>query len=139
MIGRIAKKAGKVLWKAMSPIRRPLKARVDAYAEQMISNTVNARMMPILMESLAGCGHRLERIEASLGSAHQAASAIADEMDLVLGGLSREVFRLQARVEELHWMASTDRRTEAGLSLLGEVGEDEPMCRPISQERAMVG
>ena len=123
MFRRIAKKAGRMLWGMSAPVRRPLRGRFDARVEQLIANTANARMMPPLVEALAISDHRLQRIEAALGSANQAAGAIADEMDLVLGGLSREVFRLQAQVEALRAMVTDERREPvAGLSLLDKVG-----------------
>ena len=140
MVRRIAKKAAKVLWRLGSPIRRPLRRRFDARIEALISNTVNARMMPPLIEALAISGRRLERSEETLASANHAAASIAEEMDLVLGGVSRELFRLQAQVEELRAIvADAGRETATGLSLVDEAGEDAPVRRTMATERSKVG
>lgn len=140
MVRRIAKKAAKVLWRMGAPVRRPLRRRFDARIEALISNTVNARMMPPLIEALAISGRRLERIEETLASANQAAASIAEEMDLVLGGVSRELFRLQAQVEELRAIvADSGRETATGLSLVDEAGDDAPVRRPMASERSKVG
>ena len=134
---RIIKRALKSLWRATLPVRRPLMARFDAKMSELVSNTVNARMMPTLVEALAIAGHRLERIERTLERADRSAAALGEEMDLVLQGLSREVFRLQVQVEAIQGSLVDGGRV--GLSIVEESGEATPVRRPASPDRARVG
>ncbi len=61
-------------WRITGSFRRPLVARFDARVSRLISDTVNARMMPTLVEALADSGNRLERIERSIQSADRSAT-----------------------------------------------------------------
>lgn len=141
MVRWIAKKIARAAWNATRPIRRPLRARFDAHVSQLVSDTVNARMMPPLAEALGRSDDRLGRIERALGSANQAAVDIAEEMDLVLGGLSREVFRLQAQVEEIRarLVADRDAPDAAGHFTVVDArqdGDDDAVRRPRTSDRA---
>lgn len=131
----------KAMWGMTTPVRRPLMARLDAHVSGLIAGTVNARMMPTLVDALAVSGRRLERIEETLAKADRTASDLAEEMDLVLNGLSREVFRLQAQVEALRRAVEqqADRMTGNGLSLLDGSEDGEPVRRSNAPERSMVG
>ncbi len=131
----------KFFWRLSSPIRKPLLARFDARVSRLVSDTVNARMMPTLVEALASSGHRLERIERSIAGADRAASHLAEEVDLVLNGLSREIFRLQAQLELLQRRLDEESRFNAnGLSILRDSGDDSPLPRSSSMtERSKVG
>ena len=53
---RIIKRMLKSLRKASASLRRPLMARFDSHVSGLISGTVNARMMPTLVEALAISG-----------------------------------------------------------------------------------
>ena len=138
---RIIKWTFRPFWRATSPVRRAVMARFDARTAELISGTVNARMMPPIIEALAISGHRLERIEESLDRADRAASNLAEEVDLVLNGLSREIFRLQAQLEMLQRsLGEDDRATGNGLSIVAESGDDAPLRRsPAPAERSRVG
>ena len=138
---RIAKKVLKGLWRMTSPVRRPVMRRVDARVSALVASTVNARMMPEILHPLGVAIARLERIEASIAGADRAASAMVEEVDLVLNGISREVFRLQAQVESLHRMIAREiRDSGAGLSIVDESGDEAPVIRAASaSERSRVG
>jgi hypothetical protein len=129
----------KGLWRLTWSVRRPLVKRFDDRISRLISDTVNARMMPTLVEALAASGHRLERIERSIAGADRAATNLAEEVDLVLNGLSREIFRLQSQLELLQRRLEEDSRFSVnGLSIIDESGEESPLHRPAS-ERSRVG
>jgi hypothetical protein len=85
-------------------------------------------MMPTLVEALASSGDRLERIERSIASADRAATNLAEEVDLVLNGLSREIFRLQAQLEQLQRRLDDEARFATnGLSIVK--ASDQEMSR----------
>jgi hypothetical protein len=129
----------RTLWRLTWPLRRPLMKRFDARISQLISDTVNARMMPTLVEALAASGQRLERIERSLAGADRAATCLAEEVDIVLNGLSREIFRLQAQVELLQRQLEDDSRFSLnGLSIVDESDEGPPLHLSAS-EHSRVG
>jgi hypothetical protein len=90
-------------------------------------------MVPPILEVLAASEARLERIEGLIIRAERSASTLAEEVDLVLGGLTREVFRLQAQVQQLR---GDDRRPIKVLSLLTESDDG---LEPAPAGRAMVG
>ncbi len=137
---RIFKLAFKAVLRLTSPVRRPIMARVDARLSALVSGTVNARMMPPIIEALAVSGHRLERIEATLARADRSVAELGGEIDLVLNGLSREIFRLQAQVDGLREALREDARdTVDGLSIVDETGEDLPVRRPGVPDRSRVG
>jgi hypothetical protein len=136
---RFIKRVLKALWRATSPVRRPLMARFDARVSGLIAGTVNARMMPTLVEALAISGHRLERIEGALARADRSATALAEEIDLVLNGLSREVFRMQVQLDSLRQAVADGAREAGGLSIVEESGEETPVRRPSAHERSRVG
>jgi hypothetical protein len=105
----------------------------------LVSDTVNARMMPPIVEALAISGHRLERIERNIAGADRAATNLAEEVDLVLNGLSREIFRLQTQLELLKRRLEDDSRYGSnGLSIVDESGQESLPHRP-SAERSRVG
>ena len=111
-------------WRVTSPFRRAILSRFDNRVTALVSGTVNARMMPQIIEALAVCLHRLERIEATLGRVDQASTNMAQEVDLVLNGLSREIFRLQAQVEILQRTLNEDTLAiEGRLSIVADSGE----------------
>ncbi|WP_435005869.1 hypothetical protein P12x_003624 [Tundrisphaera lichenicola] len=137
---RIIKRILKGLWNSTSFLRRPLMARFDAHLSAVIAGTVNARMMPTLVEALAISGRRLERIEATLERAEDSADSLATEMDLVMNGLSREVFRLQAQVERLELeLLDPSRIGGTGLSIVDESREESGSRRVGVVERSRVG
>jgi hypothetical protein len=112
-------------WRITGPVRKPVVARFDSRVSRLISDTVNARMMPTLVEALASSGYRLERIERNIASADRAATNLAEEVDLVLNGLSREIFRLQLQIELLQRRLDDDSRLEAnGLSIIDASGTE---------------
>jgi hypothetical protein len=129
------------LWRMTAPVRRPLAVRFDARVSRLVSDTVNARMMPPLIEALDQSGHRLARIETILDRTDRAATHVAEEVDVVLNGLSREIFRLQAQVELLQRTLRDDMRFAANnLSIVNEAGEESPLRRPTAPaERSRVG
>ncbi len=138
---RIVKNLLKALWRMTSPVRRPLVARFNAHVSRIVSGTVNERMMPELLQPLAVALKRLERIEESLARAEHSASAAVEEVDLVLNGVSREIFRLQAQVESLHGLIHREiREARNGLSILDASEDDEPTVRRApAADRARVG
>ncbi len=141
MIKRIAKFVLKRAWRMTGPMRRPLMRRFDARVSTLVSNTVNSRILPELIPPLGLALERLERIEQSLSRADRATSAMTEEIDLVLNGVSREIFRLQVQVETLQRIVNQEiRHAGLGLSLVAETGEEEEIRRPSgSAERSMVG
>jgi hypothetical protein len=138
---RIFDEVSRVFWRLTWPLRRPLVSRFDARVSRLVSDTVNARMMPTLVEALAASGHRLERIERNIAGADRAATNLAEEVDLVLNGLSREIFRLQTQLELLQRRLEEDSRfSMSGLSILNETGDESPMHRSLaSADRSRVG
>ncbi len=125
---RILSKVLRSCWRITGPVRRPLVARFDSRVSRLVSDTVNARMMPTLVEALASSGDRLERIERSIASADRAATNLAEEVDLVLNGLSREIFRLQAQLEQLQRRLDDEARFATnGLSIVK--ASDQEMSR----------
>jgi hypothetical protein len=131
----------KMFWRITGPVRRPLLKRFDARVSRLVSDTVNARMMPTLVEALAASGDRLERIERSIASADRTATNLAEEVDLVLNGLSREIFRLQTQLDLIQRRLEEDSRSSVnGFSIINESGDPAPMHRPsASAERSRVG
>jgi hypothetical protein len=130
-----------ILWLMTGPVRRPLATRFDDRVSLIVSNTVNTRMMPQIVEALAMSAQRQERIEESLTRAEASASNMIDEIDLVLNGLSREIFRLQAQVELLQRTLGDDpRAADNGLSIVDASGEESPLRRAaVPAERSKVG
>lgn len=136
---RIAKLILKPFWKLAGPVRRPLLARFDDRVARLVAGTVNARIMPELIEPLAIALRRLERIEDSLARADRNALAMAEEVDLVLNGVSREIFRVHAQLEQLRAALADDPRMTPGLSLIDGAGAESPvLCGPVG-ERSRVG
>jgi hypothetical protein len=126
-----------VLW-GSKPIRRAIMGRFDARVVRLVAVAFESRMMPPLVEALSASDSRLDRIEGLLSKADRSASKMLEEVDLVLNGLSREVFRLQAQVEMLRRdLDQQDRSVIGGLSLLSE-SADETRA-PVSTERSRVG
>ena len=65
---------------------------------------------------------------------------MAEEVDLVLNGISREVFRLQAQVESLHRLIVREiNESNNGLSIVDESGDEAPVVRAAATERSRVG
>ena len=141
MMKRIAKFVLKRAWRLAAPLRRPLVRRIDARISMLVSNTVNSRILPELVPPLGLILERLERIELTLARADGATAAMTEEIDLVLNGLSREIFRLQVQVEALRRIVDQEsRHAGPGLSLIAETGEEEAIRRPATAaERSMVG
>jgi hypothetical protein len=136
----IIKRMLKVLWRAISPLCRPLMARFDARVSGLIEGAVISRMTPTIIQALAISERRLERIEATLARADDSVASLAEELDLVLNGMSREVFRLQAQVEMLQRsLVDPSRVVAGGLSIVEDSCEEAPVRRPSTAERARVG
>ena len=138
---RIVMWISRPFWQATSPIRRAFLSRFDGRVVELVAGTVNARMMPQLIDALANCIHRLERIEESIGKVDRAATNMAEEVDLVLNGLSREIFRLQAQVEILQRTLNEDALAIGnGLSIVAESAEEAPSRLATSApERSRAG
>lgn len=137
---RIVKTMLKAIWRLTSPIRRPLVTRLDAHISAVVSGTVNARILPEILRPMAIALARLERIEASIASADRTASVVAEEIDLVLNGVSREVYRLQVQVETLQRLVGREiREAHNGLSLVDESEDEAPARRTPTPERSRVG
>ena len=118
---RIVKGLFRPFWRATTPVRRAILAKFDERVTGLVAGTVNARMMPQLVEALGVCIHRLERIEDSIGRVDRTSSSMAEEVDLVLNGLSREIFRLQAQVEVLQRTLNEEPSSIGnGLSIMAE-------------------
>ena len=110
------------VWWASTSLRRGLMGRFDARVVRLVSWTIEKRMVPPILDALSASEARLERIEELIARADRSASTMAEEVDLVLSGLSREIFRLQTQVEMLRRDAQP---AVGGLSLLSE-SEDAP-------------
>jgi hypothetical protein len=119
------------IWWASRPLRRAVMGWFDARVVRLVSSTIDERMLPPILEALEDSEARLERIERLMARADRSASTMAEEVDVVLNGLSREIFRLRAQVARLQ---GDDRRPVAGLSLLAEPEAEVPAA-----ERARVG
>ncbi len=136
---RLLKLVLKPIWRMTRPIRTPILARFDARVSLLVSNSVNARMLPELIEPLTIVLRRLERIEDSLARADRSAMALSQEVDLVLNGVSREIFRLQAQLEHLQTLARDGRGISGGLSIVDQSGDQSPVLRGGLNERSKVG
>ncbi len=138
---RIAKFVIKKAWQATAPLRRPIVRRIDGRISVLVSNTVNSRVLPELIPPLGLALERLERIESSLARADRSTAAMSEEIDLVLNGVSREIFRLQIQVEALQRAVQAESRPSGlGLALLADGGQDAPLRRQNgSADRSMVG
>ena len=124
---RLLKLVLKPIWRMTRSIRTPILARFDARVGLLVSNSVNARMLPELIEPLSITLRRLERIEDSLARADRSAMALSQEVDLVLNGVSREIFRLQAQLEHLQTTLARDSRAiNGGLSIRRPIGRRKP-------------
>jgi hypothetical protein len=124
-------------WKASRPIRRPLMSRFDARVVRIVSATIEDRMLAPILETLSETEARLKRIEELLIRADRSASTLAEEVDLVLNGLTREIFRLQAQVESLR---KGEEEVVTGLTLLVEsAAEPAPRSEVAPAERSRVG
>src|SRR4051812_29013243 len=125
---RIIKGILKALWRATSPVHRPLIARFDARVSGLIEGAVISRMTPVIIQALTVSEHRLERIEGTLARADDSVAALSEELDLVLNGMSREVFRLQAQVEMLRRsLADHSPIVAGGLSIVEDTCEEAPV------------
>jgi hypothetical protein len=138
---RILKSILRGLWRLSSPITKPMVRRLDARVTSSVAVAIHERIMPPIVDALMQSNQRLERIEHTLDRATRSAGQMAEEMELVLTGLSREVFRLQAQVEVLHRMVEgeLERATPSKLTIVDESEEDEPLRRAAGSERSMVG
>ncbi len=137
---RLLKLVLKPLWRLTRPFRAPLVSRFDDRVSRLVSNSVNARMLPELIEPLAVILRRLERIEDSLARADRTAMALSEEVDLVLNGVSREIFRLQAQVEHLQTTLARDpRAVNGGLSIVDPSDDESTVLRGNHNERSKVG
>lgn len=125
-------------WWATGPLRRALMSRYDARVVRLVSWTIEVRLVPPILEAIRASDDRLERIEALIERADRSASTMAEEVNLVLSGLSREIFRLRAQIATLR---GDDREAVGGLTLLSDSGEDGPIDRPETalSERSRVG
>ena len=137
---RLVKLMVRPFWRMTRPIRTPLMNRFDDRVTRLVSGTVNARMLPELIEPLAVALRRLERIEDSLARADRTAMALSEEVDLVLNGVSREIFRLQTQLEHLQTTLARDGRGASGsLSIVDQSGSESPVLRGNHPERSKVG
>jgi hypothetical protein len=109
------------IWWATTPIRRGVMSHFDARVVRLVSATIEERMLAPILETLSETEARLGRIEVLLIRADRSASTLAEEVDLVLNGLTREIFRLQAQVEALRKAGDG----VVGLSLLAESADVE--------------
>jgi hypothetical protein len=124
---RIFASVSHALWRMTAPVRRPLMMRFDSRVSRLVSGAINDRIIPPITEALADSGRRLERIEESLGRADLTASNMVEEIDMVLNGLSREIFRLQAQVEKLQRSLGEDGRASGNrLSIVAESDDVAP-------------
>lgn len=124
-------------WRASTPIRRALMARFDARVVRLVSSTIEGGMLPPILEALEASEARLERIEALLARADRSASTMAEtaeHVEVVLAGMGREIFRLQAQVEALR---RADRSAVGGLTLLS--GTEADGLDDDDRERSRVG
>ncbi len=132
---RIIRSVAKALWRMSWPARRPFVARLDARVSRLIAGTIEARLITSIAESSA----RLERIERTIDRADRAAAVMVEEMDVVLNGLTREVFRLQAQVERLQrGLGEAGRPDPNVLSILDGTSEDDN-AHEEAVDRARVG
>jgi hypothetical protein len=110
-------------------LRRALMGRFDARVVRLVSTTIEERMLPTVLGAFDDIEARFERIERLMVRLDRSTSALptmVEDVDVVLDGLTREIFRLRAQVERLR---PEDR---VGLSILSEP-EPEP------GERSRVG
>jgi len=124
---RIFASVSNALWRMTAPVRRPLVTRFDSRVSRLVSGAINDRVIPPITEALAVSGRRLERIEESLERADLTASNMVQEVDMVLNGLSREIFRLQVQVEKLQRSLGEEGRTSGNrLSIVTESDDEAP-------------
>jgi hypothetical protein len=114
-------------------------ARFDARVSKLIAGAVDARMMPPIIEALAASSAHLERIERALDRANWAAASLAGEMDVVLNGLTREVFRLQAQVDKLQRSLGEAGRADPNVLSIHDAAEDNAPPHRTVADRARVG
>jgi hypothetical protein len=81
------KKVLRAMWRATSPIRRPLQRKFETYLAGMLGQLIEAQMPAIT-----------NRLQAAVG-------ASAYDSNLVLNSLVREIARLQMQVEILQQYA----------------------------------
>ncbi len=133
---RLIKRAVMPVWRLTAPLRRPLARRLDARLDFMISRSLETNMLPPLRHSI----HVIERLEHSVNAATHTASALASDVDMMLGSVVREIARIQIRLDLLQEEVSRpSAMTRSSLSLL-ETGDDgEPIARSAPVERSRVG
>ncbi len=138
---RLLKRAVRPFWRLSGSIRRPIARRIDEKLNHMIAVAFEARVLPPIRESLDGSARTLDRLEHTLHAASRQSELLACDVDLLLGGLVREVARLQDQIDAVR--DAFGPRTHAGRSGLAlvEPGDDEaePYARHANADRARVG
>jgi hypothetical protein len=128
MMKRLLKSVARSGWRLTGPIRRPIGRKVDAKLARVVATTVDA----IVREQIQAQLHPwLDAIEQNIWQGRGQANAHADETNLTLDSLVREIGRLQMQVEVLQQLLSDHSERPGGLSI---VGDGEPF-----EGRAKVG
>lgn len=133
---RLIKSALKPFWRLTTPIRRPLARRVDARLTHLVAFAVEARLMPPLRQMIESSNRSMERLEGSILATRRSAEVLAEDVDVALEGISRELIRLQGQVELLQrTVEATGLRVRNGLVVVG----DPDAFDEADADRAKVG
>lgn len=137
---RVVKLLLKPFWLLTGPIRRPIVRRFDARVVRLVAGSVHTHVLPEVTEPLNLALRRLERIETSIAQVDRTALGMSEEVDLVLNGVSREIFRLQAQLEHLQTTLARDARMASGhFAIIDQAGDDTPILRGSIGDRSRVG
>lgn len=123
----LARKAVRPFWRLTGPIRRPLGRRFDERLSRLIELSIRSHWNHVhvsLDPPDLGCLEGLMReMSASLGMARQITEHHAEEANLLMDGLVREVARLQLQMESLAELVEELRGGSAMILVSGEESE----------------
>ncbi len=133
---RVLKSAFLPVWRLTAAIRRPFARRFDARLTHLVAFAVEQRVLPPIRQMIESSNRSMERVENSILATRRSAETLAEDVDLALESLSREVIRLQGQVEMLQrTIEDTGLRVRNGLVVVG----DSDVFGDSEGERARVG
>jgi hypothetical protein len=124
----LAKAAARPFWRLTGPVRRPLARKFDEHVARVVEAALqtHSRDVHVTVDppDLGRIETMMGELAAALGMARQISEHHAEEANLLMDGLVREVARLQLQLEGLAELVD-DLRSESSLVVVG--GEEEQL------------
>jgi hypothetical protein len=128
---RLAKAMARPLWRLAAPVRRRLACEFDERVRRIVESVVQANWqgchVTVEPPDLSRLEAMVGELSAALGMARKISEHHAEEANLLMDGLVREIARLQLQLESLAELVS-DSRSGSGSSLV-VVGEEDGQLR----------